>query len=55
LGPPGPAPNSGGGPVMVSFGRPVWGARSCEILRKSDERFSRKSHFIFFPFTAVDA
>jgi len=46
---PGPAPNSGGGSVIAPFGRSERGARSCKILGKSDERFSRKSQFYFFP------
>ena len=48
LGPSGPAPDSAGGAVMAPFGRSLWRACSGEILRKCDERFSRKSHFCFF-------
>ena len=48
LGPSGPAPKLGDGSLVMSFGSAVCGARWYEILRKSDERFSRKSHFCFF-------
>jgi len=49
LGASGPAPDSGGGSAIAPFGRPVLVARSRKLLDKSDERFSRKSQFYFFP------
>ena len=48
LGPPGPAPNSEGGSLVMPFGRTLFGTCLCEILRKSDERFLRKSTLNFF-------
>ena len=47
MGPSGPAPNSGDGLGVMCFDRAGWGTYSRKILRKSDERFSRKSTLNF--------
>ena len=41
--------------MITSFHRPGWGEVSCEILRKSDERLSRKSTLNFFLRNPLDA
>ena len=55
MGPPGPAPNFGGGWVIMPFRRPLRGTPSGKILRKSDERLSRKSTLNFFLRNPLDA